>query len=431
MNSREAALKVLYDVESNGAYTNAALNKISNNAFSLPADRALFFEIVYGTVKNKLRIDYIINSYSKVKFNKISPWVICILRMGIYQILFLDRIPDSAACDECVKLAKKYSNPGSAGFVNGLLRNVSRTKDKLVLPDKSEDTVKYLSLKYSFPEWIVKKLINQYGTELTEAFMQESNLPHGTDIRVNALKTDVQSLSEILSRKGYKLQISDKAENIITLYANANLTLTDEYKNGLFSLQNSSSKRAVDILAPEIGDIVIDVCAAPGGKSCACAEIMKNRGQIFSFDLYEHKKELIEKSAERLGINIISAAVNDAAIVNADFTAKADKVIADVPCSGIGVIHKKPDIKWTRKEEDIKELKLVQQKILNAASKYVKPNGTLLYSTCTVFKEENEDNVNDFLKNNPNFSKVYEKQILTGKAGESGFYICKMVLNEG
>lgn len=428
MNSREAALKVLCEIDVNKAYINSALNSAIKDNELCDRDKALLSEIVYGAVKNRLCLDYVIDIFSKLKSNKISAWVLNILRMGIYQILFLDKIPDSAACNECVKLAKKYSNKGGAGFVNGLLRNVVRSKNTIEYPSAESDIIKYLSVRYSFPEWMTKKLINQYGADSAEEFMRESNLPHGIDIRVNTLLTSAAELSEILQEKGIKNKLSDRALNIISVFANMNLTSLEEYKKGLFSLQNSSSKKAVDILNPQPGELLIDVCAAPGGKSCAAAEIMKNKGKIYSFDIHRHKIELIEKSAQRLGINIICADVNDASVLNTNFIKKADKVIIDVPCSGIGVIHKKPDIKWTRREEDIKELKAVQKKILSVSSKYVKPGGSLLYSTCTVFREENQDNVNEFLEHNPEFIKEHEEQILTGKSGESGFYICKMVL---
>ena len=428
MNSREAALKVLYDIDFNDAYSNSSLSIMIKESELSAKDKALLFELVYGVLKNRLKIDYVISCFSKVKLKKISVRVLNILRIGIYQILFLDRIPNSAACNECVKLAKKYSNKGGIGFVNGLLRNVIRKKDCLEFPLYNDDKLKYFSVKYSFPEWIVKKLICQYGEEKAEKFMIESNLPHNTNIRVNTLKISALNLSEILNEKGIENKISKKAENIILIDANINLTALEEYKKGLFSLQNSSSKRAIDILEPQSGETIIDVCAAPGGKSCAVAEIMENKGIVLSYDLYDHKKMLIENSARRLGIDIISANVGDASVFNNELFKKADKVIIDAPCSGIGVIHKKPDIKWKRKEEDITELKSIQNAILNNASKYVKPGGVLLYSTCTVFKEENEDNIENFIKNNPFFVKEYEEQILTGEAGESGFYICKMVL---
>ena len=329
MNSREAALKVLYDVDVNSAYINSSFNSIINETELDLKDKALLSEIVYGVIKNKLKIDYVIKSFSKVKLKKISPWVLNILRSGIYQILFLERVPDSAACNECVKLAKKYSNKGGVGFVNGLLRSVSRSKDEIYFPEYKDDSIKYFSVKHSFPEWLVKKLIEQYGEDKAEQFMSESNTAHGTDIRVNTLKTTVEELSEVFSEKGIEHTISKKAQNIITVNANINLTTLSEYKNGLFSLQNSSSKRAIDVLAPRPGDFVIDLCAAPGGISCATAELMENKGEIFSFDLYEHKKVLIENSAKRLGIDIIKADVGDSSQLNTDLIKKADRVIVD------------------------------------------------------------------------------------------------------
>ena len=428
MNSRELALKVLYDIDVNNAYTNSSLNKTIKLADISSKDKALLYEIVYGVVKNRLKIDYIINKFSKVKAKKISSYVLNILRMGIYQVIFLDKIPDSAACNEAVKLAKKYSNKGGVGFVNGVLRNICREKDNIVFPDKETDFVKYLSVKYSYPEWIVKKLVDQYGEKCTESFISESNMPHNTDIRINTLKTTVENFCNILNKRDISYELSETAENIISVDANIDMTMLDEYKNGMFSLQNSSSKRAVDILAPESGETVIDVCAAPGGKSCAAAEKMDNIGKVFSFDLYEHKKGLILNSADRLSIDIIDADTWDATVLNKNFIGKADRVLVDAPCSGIGVIHKKPDIKWKRQEDDIKTLASVQKTILANASKYVKPGGVLMYSTCTVFKEENQDVVSEFLKHNPSFSVEHEEQILTTEKGESGFYICKMVL---
>lgn len=228
---------------------------------------------------------------------------------------------------------------------------------------------------------------------------------------------------------GIAAEATSLSENMLKASPGIDLTLTDEYKNGLFSIQNVSSKLAADILNPSEGDLVIDMCAAPGGKSCAMAEKMRNKGTVYAFDIYPHKIELIKKSAERTGLGIIKAEVSDALNLRDDLVGRADKVLADVPCSGIGTIHKKPDIKFTRKKEDIEELSRVQKKILQNASEYLKDGGELLYSTCTVFKEENEENVNWFLSNNTSFEKLYEKQILTSSDGETGFYICKMRKN--
>lgn len=426
MNVREVALKAIYNIEKEEAYFSAELKKALENSSISDKDKGLLTEIIYGVIKNRLFLDYVISAFSKIKLNKLSDWVLNILRIGVYQIIFLDRIPESAACNESVKLAKKYSNKGGYGFVNGVLRTIVRNKDSIKLPDEKADILRFLSVKYSYPQWLVKKLVEQFGQEKAEKFMNESNLPHGTDIRVNILKTNLVDITKLFDESNIKYEVYENAENIISVKSNVNLTLTKEYKEGLFSLQNSSSKSAVDILKPEAGNTVIDVCAAPGGKSCAMAEIMQNKGRIYSFDLYEHKKELILNSAKRLGIDIIEASVFDATILNESLLEKADKVLVDAPCSGIGVIHKKPDIKWKRKETDIKELSAIQKSILHNASKYVKSGGELLYSTCTVLKEENEEVIKEFLRTEKNFRVNFEKQILTSEYGESGFYICKM-----
>lgn len=426
MNIREAALKILYEVDVNKAYTNAQLGKFLVSGDIDSRDRALLFEIVSGTLKNRIKIDYIISKFSKLKLKKISPWVINILRLGVYQIFFLDKIPNSAACNESTNLAKKYANKGSVGFVNGVLRNVCREIDNISFPDKGKDLTDYYSVEYSFPKWIVDKLICDFGEEKAAMFMNESNKPHGTYIRVNPLKSNKENILNMFEKASIEAYVSDFAKNMIYVSSGIDLTKLDEYKKGLFSLQNVSSKKAIDVLNPQKGDIVFDLCAAPGGKSCACAEMMENEGEIYSFDIYKHKLELIDNSAKRLGINIIKTGLADSQVLNNFLINKADKIIADVPCSGIGTIHKKPDIKWTRSEEDIKSLTEIQKNILNCASKYIKCGGEILYSTCTVFKEENSENINKFLSKNKNFEKVYEEQILTGEKGETGFYICKI-----
>ena len=427
MDPREIAVKILYNIEVNGAYINAELNEYIEKNKIDGKDKSFLTALVQGVVKNKIKIDYILNQFSKLKPKKISPWVLAILRTGIFQIIFLDKVPDSAACNESTKLASKYSNRGSVGFVNGVLRNVSRNKDDIYYPERSKDIIEYFSVMYSFPRWMVKRLITQYGEENAEKFMDESNKFHNTNIRVNSLKTNFQSLMDSLKEKGIETEKSNLADDMLSVSSSVNLTLTDEYKNGFFSIQNSSSKKAIDILSPKEGDILMDICAAPGGKSCAAAEKMNNNGKIYAFDIHEHKKALIDNSAKRLGIDIITTRIHDGTIPIPEFYESADKVILDAPCSGIGVIHKKPDIKWSRCEEDIEKLAGIQQNLLNVASKYVKSGGVLLYSTCTVFEDENQKNIRNFISNNKNFVIENELQILTKEDGESGFYICKMI----
>lgn len=426
MNSREIILKTLYNIEEKGGY----FNKELSDALTLCSekDHSFVTEIIYGVTKNKLCLDHIISCFSSVKLKKMTPWVKNILRMGIYQMYYMDKIPHSAACNESVKLSKKYSHNAAGRFINGVLRNISRNIENIELPDK-ENQVEYLSVKYSFPQWLTQKLLLQYGFEVCENFMSESNKSHHVNLRVNPLLSSSDKVLEMLKSEGVDCEISEFSPNCITVFGKIDINKLSSYKEGYFSLQNISSYKAVRILEPQNGELIMDICAAPGGKSCAAAEMMNNEGQIISFDIHSHKTQLIEKSANRLKINIIKAEVHDGRIEISDYKNKADRVILDAPCSGIGVIHKKPDIKWARQESDIAELTRIQKELLETSCKYVKDKGTLLYSTCTVLKDENQDVVDNFLARHPDFSKDFEEQILTGNMGESGFYICRMKRN--
>lgn len=426
MNSREIVLKALYEIEENGGYFNSVLS--SSLAKTSPLDQGLVTELIYGVTKNRFALDHIIMQFSRIKLKKMTPWIKNILRMGIYQMYFMDKIPHSAACNECVKLSKKYAHTASSGFVNGVLRSVSRNINTISFPSK-ENPYEYLSVKYSYPLWLTKKLVEQYGFDKSEDFMKESNKSHPVNLRVNNLLTTRDELISILSDEGISACSSSLNPNCLTVEGKINIDQSPSYKKGLYSLQNISSFNAVCELAPISGDFVMDICAAPGGKSCATAELMKNIGTVLSFDIYEHKIELIKKSAARLGINIISVAKNNGCELLTEYTEKADKVILDAPCSGIGVIHKKPDIKWTRQESDIAELSLIQTQLINTACSYVKHGGILMYCTCTILKEENEDIISKFLKTHNDFSVLSQKQVLTGNYGESGFYTCKMKRN--
>ncbi|MBE7011653.1 MAG: 16S rRNA (cytosine(967)-C(5))-methyltransferase RsmB [Ruminococcaceae bacterium] len=426
MNSREIILKALYEIEENGGYFNRVLSDSLYGA--APSDRGFVTEIMYGIAKNKLALDHIIMQFSSVKLKKMTPWVKNILRLGIYQMYYMDKVPHSAACNESVKLSKKYAHAAAGRFINGVLRNVSRNIDNITFPEK-EDLSQYLSVKYSFPLWLTDKLLSQYSSDEVEAFMAESNKPHPVNLRVNRLKTTAPELIEILKNEGIESSLSPLSRDCLTVSGKINIDNSKAYRDGLYSLQNISSYMAVKTLSPQKGEFIMDICASPGGKSCATAELMENQGEILSFDIHPHKINLIENSAKRLGIDIITASVNDGCNELPQYINKADRVILDAPCSGIGVIHKKPDIKWTRLEEDIDELSQIQKKLIKTASGYVKPGGILLYCTCTILKEENDCVIDCFLEENKEFSAVSRQQILTGIHGESGFYICKMKRN--
>ena len=424
MNSREIILKSLYKIEEEGGYFSSVLSNAL--AISEPSDCGFITDIIYGVIKNKLALDHIISQFSSVKLKKMTPWVKNILRMGIYQMYYMDKIPHSAACNESVKLSKKYAHQAAGRFINGVLRNVSRNIDSISFPD-IENKAEYLSVKYSFPLWLTDKLLSQYDFEACESFMAESNKPHSVNIRVNTLLTTPSELLEILEKEGVKAKSSPLSKDCLTVFGKIDINSSDSYKKGYFSLQNISSFKAVEALSPQKGELIMDICAAPGGKSCAAAERMGDNGKVLSFDIYDHKVKLIKSSAERLNIHIIETKVHDGRVVIPEYIKKADRVILDAPCSGTGVIHKKPDIKWTRNEGDISQLCSIQKELINTSCQYVKQGGVLLYSTCTVLKEENSDIVSEFLLNHPDFTKISEEQILTSENGESGFYICKMV----
>lgn len=404
-NIRDIIFNILFEVEIKGAYSNISINRNISDDFSY-RDESFIREVVYGVIENKLYLDYVIQKFSKVKFNKINEKVKIILRMGIYQIIFMNKVPDSAACNESVKLAKKISHFGVVGFINGLLRNISRNKNNITLPNKKENHVKYLSIKYSHPEWMVKRWIRQFGFEFTESLCAKNNERPKLVIRVNTLKLSRNELINILKEKGYDV-LESKISNFGIIINNpVKITELEEYKKGFFTIQDESSMLVAEILNPKPSSLVIDLCSAPGGKATHIAQLMNNKGSVISRDIHKHKLKLIEQNSKRLDIRIIKTEMYDALKVDDNFVNKADYCLVDAPCSGLGIIRRKPDIKWNKTEEDIKEIKKIQLKILENASKYLKENGTLVYSTCTIDKEENVDVINEFLARNKNFKLI-------------------------
>lgn len=413
-SARETALLILYKTEYEGAYPNIELKK------SIPPkteqnDRAFITALVYGVISKKLTLDYVIERYSKIKLKKISKYIHQILRMGIYQILFMDKIPDNAAVNESVKLAKRYGHGASAGFVNGVLRSTLR--NELVYP---EDKIKYFSVKYSFPEYLCEKWLGDFGEELTEQILKAFDEPPKMIIRPNCLKITKEELIKKLNENG----IEAEYENNRISCRGLNVGRDELYKKGYYTVQDAAAMTAAEVLGPRSGEVVLDMCAAPGGKSTYMAELMGNCGTIYAFDIYEHKVKLIEDSAKRLGIDIIKAEIGDATNRDERLVNKADKILCDVPCSGLGILRRKPDIKWNRTEND--NFSEIQYAILNNAAGYLKNNGSLVYSTCTIECEENEEVVNKFLKEHSEFKKIYEKTFYPHIDGTDGFYICKM-----
>ena len=421
ISPRQAVSDALFNIEKNGEYsTKAVLDTVKNFE---PRDRAFVNEALLGILRNKIYIDFIIQSFSKLKLKKISPYVLQILRTGAYQILFMDKIPVSAACNEAVKIAEKKAR-SAKGFINGILRNIARNIDNLPKPEG--EICQVMSVKYSCPLWLVKKIFNQFGREKCEEILSDSLKPHPTFIRANSLKITADDLAEKLASENI---IAEKTEvpQCLRISGAIDVYGSELYKNGYYTLQNINSQRTALVLEPKPNETIIDVCSAPGGKTTHIAELMENQGRVVAFDIHKHKISLIQKTAERLGISCVEAICHNSENTLDEYKESADRVLADVPCSGIGVIHRKPDIKYNRCEEDITALTQIQAKILNSAAAYVKVGGTLVYSTCTILKEENEDIVSRFLEEHKDFEKDFENLYLASDTEGSGFYICRMV----
>ncbi len=392
MKEREIALFVLMDILQESAYNNIILRKTLNEHSELNGvQKAFITELVNGTLRNLKNIDHIIDKFSKTPTAKMKPFIACNIRLGVYQMLYMDKIPVSAACNEAVKLARKRHFDNLSGFVNGVLRAVARNKDNIEYP---KDTTEYLSLKYSYPRWMIEYWLEDMDRDTVEKMCIANSKPPHISICVNTLRTDKYALADMLEKEGMEIKSNTLLDNSLYLYRTNNISESDAYKRGLFHIMDESSLIAVKALDPKKGSTVIDLCAAPGGKSFAIAEAMENKGKVISGDIYEHKLALIREGAIRLGLDCINAVLRDASVP--DESIKAEYVVVDAPCSGLGLLRKKPDIKYTKSKEDIDSLVNIQREILSAAQARVKEGGVLLYSTCTVSCKENIENIRWF-----------------------------------
>lgn len=429
--AREIALKITYKIDVESAYSNIILDEYLNKyreKLSIK-DINLISEIVYGVTTWKLTIDTIIQKYSKTKLNKISKWILNILRIGTYQILFLDKIPKSAAVNESVNLAKKYVFK-SANFVNAILRKIEKTDyDEL---NNIEDEIERISKLNSMPIWIVEELMKQYDIQTVQEICKYSNEKPTITIRVNTLKTNKQTIIDKLKEKNIEYKES-KLENFLHLKNVKNISELDLFKDGLITVQDEGAGKIGMILCAKEGDKVLDACSAPGGKTTHIAQMVNNKGTIIAWDLHKHRLQLVEENAKRLGVSIIQTQAKDATEFDEKLVNSFDKILLDVPCLGIGVIKRKPDIKWQRKKEDIEEIIKIQLKILENCSKYLKIGGELVYSTCSILKNENDDIIEKFIeetsveksKKTMKFEKIYKEIILPNQLTD-GFYIAKI-----
>ena len=419
--SRKTAYEILFEIEKEGAYSNLTINRFLEK--NRPDNPAFIRELVYGVLENKILLDYYLDKLIPSGIKKVKKKEATLLRLGLYQLIFMDSVPDYAAVNETVTLAKKLVR-GREGFINGVLRGYMKKGSEIKLPDESKDLRLYLSIKHSFPLWLIEKWEKQYGMEECKKLLEASNARPKLSIRVNVNKTSREELKDYLEEKGY--EVTEGTFSNRTLHVKGSGLLEDEkYTEGYFSIQDEASTVAADELGAKPGETVIDVCAAPGGKTSAIAELMGNNGKVYSCDIYEHKLELIDKLAERLDLSIIEPTLLDGTSGNAEWNETADRVLADVPCSGLGVIRRKPEIKY-KDITDFRELVKIQKSILENAVNYEKPGVTLVYSTCIFNKDENELQVKAFLENNNGFELISEKQFLPTEDID-GFYVCKMI----
>ena len=420
MDDRFLAYKILLKIERDKAYSNITVDSVlkNNDVVSAP----FVCQLVYGVIERKITLDYILSQYLTQPLKKLNPQVLTILRMGVYQIKFLDKVPDSAAVNESVKLVKKVKCAFASGLVNSVLRKVSASE---VSYPETDNKAFDLSIKYSCPIELVKHYADDYGFEDTEKFLKDSLGNAPIFLRVNTLKTTTDKLIDILASENVSATKCDDLENAVMLTNGGAVFKTKAYKDGLFHVQDKASQICISKLDPKPDEVVFDMCASPGGKTFTIAEIMNNKGKVYSFDLYEHRVKLIADGAKRLGIDIVDAKTEDSAEFNSKMP-KADRILCDVPCSGLGVIRRKPEIRY-KDLGFVDNLCELQYNILNCSAKYLKNNGVIVYSTCSLNKKENEDICNKFLAEHNDFIKIDDYITLwPHKNGTDGFFIAKL-----
>ena len=429
MPARTTALKGLITIRTNDAWSDAVLGDLMKKAELSQKDASLCTTLVYGVLQNRALLDYYIDSFLQGR-KRLQPVLRDILRLAVYQILFLDRIPDSAAVNEAVKLAKSHFSQREAGLCNGILRNLLRQKESLTPP-------RDYHIRYSHPSDLVDLMKASVGKKL-EKILEADNSSPETSVVVNTLKCTPEQLVQSLTESGVTVNPHPWLKNGYLLKGTGSMDKLPAFREGLLQVQDAAARLSVDVIGLRPGMRVLDLCSAPGGKSMAAAMHMEDRGQIISCDLHGGKLPQIEMAAERLGVTIVSTMENDASVFRPEWEGYFDAVIADVPCSGFGVIRKKPDIRY-KNLSDMEALPPIQSAILENAGRYVRPGGDLLYSTCTILKRENEDVVHDFLSNHPEYSAVsldlpesleeQEQGMVTLYQGINdcdGFFLCHM-----
>lgn len=436
--AREAALKIMAAVHQQGAYANVALAKELRQGNLSDMDRRFVTELVYGAVKAGETLDWIIKKYLVKPWGKVNPLVQEILRLGAYQLRYMDKVPASAACNESVELAKKFANMGAAKFVNGVLRTMVREPEKGNFPAGKGKATLQLALSEQHPEWLVRRWIKEFGYDEAKKLCHFDNEQAPLTVRTNTLKTSPSELFLQLTSLGVEATRSQLVDEGYVLEGYGSLDKLAPLQEGYCQVQDESSMLVAHVVDPQPGDFVLDVCSAPGGKTTHLAALMENRGRIVACDIYEHKLSRVMENAARLGINIIEPMLRDAREIQHDFARQADRVLVDAPCSGLGVLRRKPDSRWRKTEKLLQELPELQLSILQSAAECVRSGGILVYSTCTIAKEENQDVVESFLAANEDFQLEHTGsrlpvprdaemvQLYPQRDGTDGFFIACM-----
>lgn len=450
VNIRAVVLDILTEIEKEGEFSHITINNaLLKYQYLDRTQRAFINRLSLGTIECRIEMDYILNQYSKTPVNKMKPLIRRIMRMAVYQIIYMENVPDSAACNEAVKLAAKRGFTGLKGFVNGVLRNISRNKDNITYPDKAKETKKYLSVKYSMPEWIIELWNTNMSYEEIEDILAGMKKDKKTYIRCNTLKGSTDYIKKILEEEGVTVTEVSGLSYAYEISGYDYLTALKSFNEGLYQIQDISSMMAGEYVKPSTDSLIVDVCAAPGGKSINAAlklaeaaydnkdipesgiskEVLKGiTGRVIARDVSDYKASLIDDNVARLGIPYIDVEVHNALEFDEELEGKADIVIADIPCSGLGIMGRKPDIRYNITKEKIDDIISLQRDILKVVSRYVKTGGTLVYSTCTINRAENEDNA-DWICNTLGFSKdgEYRQMLPSAKADNDGFFVAGLI----
>lgn len=441
-NVREIALEALLSVYKNQSYSNLLVNNYIQKYNLSSSDSGLLTEIIYGTIQRDQLLDYYLQPYIKNQ-KKLEEWVYILIKLSLYQLQFLDRVPAHAVLNEAVEIAKKRGHKGIASLVNGVLRNIQRNGLRSL--EEIKNPIEKLAIQTNHPEWLIEQWVKEFGEEETEKMCEKNILPPFQTARVNTMKATREEVIKMLEKEGFEVEEGNLSPFAIEIQK-GNVAHSQAFKEGYISIQDESSMLVAQALGVEQGDDILDTCAAPGGKSTHIAELLNGTGSVTSLDLHKHKVKLIKEQAIRLGIENINTFELDARKAPEEFENRLfDKVLVDAPCSGLGVIRRKPDILLRKNPTDVTNLQRVQKSILNEASKLVKPGGTLVYSTCTVGHEENMDVVNSFLNEHNEYeldhslnehlpSKLNENesvqkgyiQLLPHYFGTDGFFIARL-----